>query len=100
MASHSLERHGPDTHHQKGGQEASTFKCIVSFTSDEVRVVVEQATDAADRERYNSGHRQCLLHMVAVPPTTFDCDTSGKMSAPCTEVILQRAMLEKLCGAS
>jgi hypothetical protein len=34
--------------------------------------------------------------MIAVPPTTFDCDTSGKMSAPRTEVILQRAMLGTL----
>lgn len=61
-----------------------------------MRVVVEQPADAAGKAGYNSAHRQCLLHMVAFPPSTFDCETSGKFSSPRTEVTLQRAVLEKL----
>jgi hypothetical protein len=70
--------------------------CDISFTTDKVRVVVQQPADAADQERFNSAHRQCVQRMVAVPPANFDCEISGKVSAPRTEVILQRAMLEKL----
>lgn len=73
-----------------------SFKCQAFFAEDEVRVVAEQPADGVGKARYNSAHRQCLLHMVASPPNTFDCETSGKFSSPRTEVTLQWAVLEEL----
>jgi hypothetical protein len=71
------------------------FKCFVSFKNDKVYMVVEEPDDA-DKERNDSAHGQCLLRMVAYPPTLFDFETSGKVATPRIEIILQRAMLEKL----
>jgi hypothetical protein len=94
MTSSSLPQHNSDVHQHK----AHKAQCCVSFTSDEVHVAVEKPADhdAADKERCNSAHRQCLQLMAASPPNTFDCEISGKVSAPRTRFILQRAMLEKL----
>jgi hypothetical protein len=77
-------------------QNEHTAKCSVSFISDEVQIVVERPTDAAGKDHYHSAHSQCLQRMVAVPPNDFDCELSGKVSAPCTKFILRKAMLEKL----
>jgi hypothetical protein len=74
----------------------SAVKCHATFKQDELSVVVEQTADAVDKERYNSAHQQCLLHMVSYPPTSFTCVTSGDMSAPRTEVKLQRSVLQQL----
>jgi hypothetical protein len=79
-----------------GLQGKQKAQCGISSTTDQVHVVVEQPAHAADQERYSSAHTQCVQRMAAVPPATFDCEISGKMSAPRTEVILQRAIFEKL----
>jgi hypothetical protein len=71
-------------------------KCDISFEIDEVHLVVEQPAQAADQERYNSAQVECLQRMVTSPPTTFECKISGRTSAPRTEVIFRRTMVEKL----
>jgi hypothetical protein len=91
MASDTQSLHTPSDR-QLDKQKA---KCSISFENDKVHLVVEQP-DRAAAQRYNSAQMQCLQHMVDSPPTTFDCEISGRVSAPRTEVILQRAMVEKL----
>jgi hypothetical protein len=92
MTSGAQSRHGMNDN-QLDTQKA---KCDITFTTNKIHVVVEQPARAADQERYNSAQMQCLQRMVASPPTTFDCEVSGSISAPRTEVILQKAMWEKL----
>lgn len=74
--------------------------CVINFSKvgGDVHITVEQNSDADERakEAYNSAHRQCLLHMAARAPKTFDCESYGRLSAPRTEVVLQRSVVEKL----
>jgi hypothetical protein len=88
----SLPRPNSDAH-QQNEQKA---KCQVSFTNDEIHVVVEKPADAAERQRHELAQRQCVQRILATAPSTFDCELSGKGSAPRTKLILQRAMFEKL----
>jgi hypothetical protein len=91
MTSDSLPRNASCLHQQ----EKEKAKCDVTFTLNEVYVVVKRPASVAD-QWCTSAHRQYLLRMAAYPPTTFKCKVSGKMLCPCMEVILHRAMLEKL----
>ena len=61
-----------------------------------MRVAVEQPAHAVEARRYSSAQRQCLLQMVASPPHSSECETSGKVSAPRTELTLQQDVMEEL----
>lgn len=72
------------------------FACQATFGNIEMRVAVEQPAHAVEARRYSSAQRQCLLQMVASPPHSSECETSGKVSAPRTELTLQQDVMEEL----
>jgi hypothetical protein len=96
MTSNPQSPHSPSDH-QVDKQKAKTD---IWFENGEVHLVVQQPARAADQEWYNAAQIQCQQRMIASPPTTFDCEISGRMSAPRTEVILRRAMVEKAAIAA
>ena len=87
----------------KSGQSVTSehkpcCSCQLCFAKDNVRIIVEQKSDAdaKEKERYNSAHQQVVAHMIARPPKTFNCVTFGDLTAPRTDLVLQRSMLEQL----
>lgn len=74
--------------------------CSIQFSRSggDVRIVVEQTPEADEMQKqaYNSAHRQCFLRMLERPPRSFRCITSGDVSSPRTDLVLQRSVVEKL----
>jgi hypothetical protein len=95
MTAGNVPDHSSRTRHKKRKRTTYFQSCKVSFAEDEVRIVVEEYLDAVTHLCV-AAHRQCQLRMFAVPPRTFTCVTAGNMSAPRTDLVLQRWLLEKL----
>lgn len=80
------------------GELAGRYQASVTFHDNTVTVLVSQPADAssAEREAYNSAHRQCLGHLISHSPSHFDVQISGRTSAPVVEVVVQRSLAAKL----
>ena len=74
------------------------FDTRLRIHEDSVIVSVTQPSVAseADREAFNAAYAQCCTYLRSHPPTEFDIQVSGRLLAPCTEVVINRSLLKKI----